>query len=225
MMGARDVRAAVFLSCLGATMVAGAVMGSQQRMDEGFRQMNEGQFGRAIESFEAVVRAQPENRKAVLALGAAYAKLGRHGSAIEVLEPLVKQSTTDYISRNNLAWVLVAKRNQPDLALAVVDEVRKGSGPTPVAAEKLPPAFLDTIGLVYQKLARPDKYPEMQAMFEAAVKRYPNDPRMYLYRSREDDEIIGEMRIKPATVVRMENAHARFEVALTMRRPQAAPTH
>ncbi len=95
---------------------------------------------------------------------------------------LIKQNNQNFIAANNLAWILAEIKNDPNAALALVEEVRKGkNGTRPISPERFPVDFLDTLGVIYTKLNRSDRLPEMRITFEAAVKRYPNDPRMFLY--------------------------------------------
>jgi predicted Zn-dependent protease len=91
--------------------------------------------------------------------------------------------TRDYnVAGNNVAWIRSEIKNDPLGALALVEEVRKGrDGGRPIRAERLPPDFLDTLGSVYLRLNRADRFPEMRTTFEAATRRYPTDPRMFLY--------------------------------------------
>lgn len=96
---------------------------------------------------------------------------------------ILKRNPRHFVAGNNLAWLLAAERNDPEKALALVTEVRKArGGDRPVGPERLPADFLDTIGLVYTKLPpTPDRAAEMRALFEAAARRYPTDPRMRLF--------------------------------------------
>ena len=46
-----------------------------------------------------------------------------------------------------------------------------------------------------------------------------DDPSLFLYRVRKGRTVRGELRIKPAPIVRKDDAHARFDVSLVMDRP------
>jgi Tfp pilus assembly protein PilF len=95
---------------------------------------------------------------------------------------VLKQHKGLFIAANNLAWVLATRLNDPDQALRILQEVRKGpySG-KPISADRLNVEFLDTAGSVYEKLARAELYAEMRDLFETARRRYPRDPRMFLH--------------------------------------------
>jgi hypothetical protein len=101
--------------------------------------------------------------------------------AVAVYRQLLDRNPRHFIAGNNAAWVLAAKKNDPAGALRIVEDVRKGLAGRPIGAERLPPDFLDTIGVVYRKLDRADRYTEMRELFEAAARRYPTDPRMHLF--------------------------------------------
>jgi hypothetical protein len=47
------------------------------------------------------------------------------------------------------------------------------------------------------------------------------DPRLFLYQVKEGRTVIGDLRITPSAIVRMDDPHARFDVVLTMTRPKA----
>ncbi|MCS6865225.1 MAG: tetratricopeptide repeat protein [Gemmataceae bacterium] len=102
--------------------------------------------------------------------------------AITIYNEILKKFPRDLIAGNNLAWILCEVKNQPQSALTVVEEIRKAQGSDrPIGPERLPADFLDTIGTIYAKLKRPERYAEMKSLFTVAAKRYPDDPRMHLY--------------------------------------------
>ena len=81
-----------------------------------------------------------------------------------------------------LARLMAEQGIDLDEALQILDEVRLGRytrKPLPVA--RIPADILDTWGRVYRRLNDPTRAREAIALFEAATKRYPNDPRMYLH--------------------------------------------
>lgn len=51
-------------------------------------------------------------------------------------------------------------------------------------------------------------------------RRLTNDPSVYLYQVEYDGQALSELRIKTASIVRSSSAYSRFEVALTMNRPE-----
>jgi tetratricopeptide (TPR) repeat protein len=142
--------------------------------------------GGAIDEAESrareVQKSFPTAERVLLMLGDIALARKNWDEAIKVYDQIVKAQPRHYVAGNNLAWILAEKKNNPAAALALVEEVRKGrAGDKPISPGRLPPDFLDTIGVVYLKLNRPERLTEMRGMFEAAVLRYPGDPRMYLY--------------------------------------------
>ena len=101
--------------------------------------------------------------------------------ALALYREVLKQTPRHFVAGNNVAWILAEIKNDPVAALAIVEEIRKARGDRVVAPERLPADFLDTIGAIYVKLNQPARSAEMRTMFEAAVTRYPTDPRMHLF--------------------------------------------
>lgn len=128
-----------------------------------------------------ILKARPDDTGALLLASDIAIAKQEWDKAIPYYQTLLAKNPRAFVAGNNLAWILAAKKNDPAKALAVVDEVRKGRGVNPIAAERLPADFLDTLGLVYVKLNNPGRFIEMRQTFEGAVKRYPTDARMALY--------------------------------------------
>jgi tetratricopeptide (TPR) repeat protein len=123
----------------------------------------------------------PDSDTAHLMLGDLYIAQAAWDKAIPEYRKVLDRMPQHYIAGNNLAWVLAMHKNDPAGALKVVEDVRKGKGAAPVAVNRLPVSFLDTIGVVYGRVNKPEKFLEMKDIFETAIKRYPLDPRMYMY--------------------------------------------
>lgn len=147
-----------------------------------------GAFHKAQDSEEAARRARevlssdPNHLGALLLLGEIALARQQWDEALSTYNTILKLRPRHFVAGNNLAWILAEKMQQPAQALAIVQDIWKGRpGLPPVAPERLPAEFLDTIGVIYSKLQRSDLYPEMRSIFEAAIRRYPADPRMYLY--------------------------------------------
>ena len=51
------------------------------------------------------------------------------------------------------------------------------------------------------------------------VRELNDDPSLFLYRVREGRKVLSELRIKPAHIVRSDEPHTRFDVALLIDRP------
>lgn len=129
-----------------------------------------------------VLKARPDADRAEVLLGEIAIAEEKWDEALAIYRKMLDRNPRHFIAGNNLAWILAEKKNDAAGALKVVDEIRKASaGGPPVGAERLPAAFLDTIGAVYVKAKRSDRYEAMRRDFEAAVQRYPADPRMLLY--------------------------------------------
>ncbi len=136
----------------------------------------------ALVRLREVTGRDPNHLGALLLLGEIALAAQRWDEAIAAYNAVLKSQPRHFVAGNNLAWILAEKLQQPDRALLIVQEIWKGRGGVkPVAPERLPAEFLDTIGVIYKKLNRTDLFAEMRTIFEAAVRRYPADPRMYLY--------------------------------------------
>ncbi len=145
-------------------------------------------FYRAKAYAEADARARealkmfPTATRVSMMIGDIALSRGDWDTARAVYTEVLKAQPRHFTAGNNLAWILAEKKNDPVAALAIVEDVRKArDGDKPVSAERLPADFLDTIGVVYMKLNRADKMPEMRTTFDIATKRYSTDPRMFLY--------------------------------------------
>jgi predicted Zn-dependent protease len=133
---------------------------------------------RAVE----ILKGNPAHTAAMLVLGDIAVANKQWDKALAVYREVLKQNQRHFIAGNNLAWILAEQKNDPAGALVVVEEIRKGAaGDKPIGPERLPADFLDTIGVVYLKLNKSERFAEMRTIFEAAARRYPADPRMYLY--------------------------------------------
>lgn len=136
----------------------------------------------AIRRARDVLHNEPNHLGALLLLGQIALQRQQWDEALTAYNTVLKLQPRHFVAGNNLAWILAEKLQQPERALAIIHDIWKGRPDLkPVAPERLPADFLDTIGVVYTRLNRPDLYPEMRLIFEAAVRRYPADPRMYLY--------------------------------------------
>ena len=141
-----------------------------------------GDFEEAVRRAREVLTSDPNQVGALLLLGEIAVARQQWDEALGIYNTILKLRPRHFVAGNNLAWILAEKLQQPAQALAVVQDIWKGRPDLPpVAPERLPADFLDTVGVIYSKLQRTDLYPEMRSLFEAAIRRYPTDPRMYLY--------------------------------------------
>jgi tetratricopeptide (TPR) repeat protein len=153
--------------------------------------------GQAVEEAEKwlqrVLEIQPNNEAAYLFLGEIHlyrmaqakepSQRRMHAAqARDAFSQVYKQRKGHFVAGNNLAWLLAAELRDPEEAYRIAVEVRQNRyTKAPVAGDQLPASFLDTFGLIYDQLARPQQAAEARDLFEAARKRYPQDARMYLY--------------------------------------------
>jgi predicted Zn-dependent protease len=103
----------------------------------------------------------------------------RYTDACELYRKVLLKNPDHLIAANNLAYLLGVEMNRPAEADEVVRATRQNrfTGQV-IPGDRLNPDFLDTIGLIYQKLNQPERLPEMRDLFERAWTRYPDDPRV-----------------------------------------------
>jgi predicted Zn-dependent protease len=123
----------------------------------------------------------PDNVAILIRLGDVYLAQSSWDKARAVYEKIWAKNRSAAVA-NNLAWLLAKHLDNAPEALRLVQEARQGPfSHKPIAVERLRPEFLDTLGVVYTKMGKASLYPEMRDLFEAARRRYPHDPRMYMY--------------------------------------------
>lgn len=142
------------------------------------------QLPEAKKRVDLVLKDIPDSPAALLMAGDIAMAENDWGRAEQVYRKRLADEKKDFVAANNLAWILVEKKADAKEAIDLVTKIRAGFGPKPIAAERLPAEFLDTIAVVYLKLNDPAQFAEMRETFEGAVKRYPTDPRMHLYLGR-----------------------------------------
>ncbi|MFT3883798.1 MAG: hypothetical protein QM703_29725 [Gemmatales bacterium] len=88
----------------------------------------------------------------------------------------------DMVSGNKLAWLMVSELNDPTEAYRIMQEVRAAKFyARPMTGDMLPVEMLDTLAVVYSKLAQTDLVQERLQTFEAARRRYAEEARVALY--------------------------------------------
>jgi tetratricopeptide (TPR) repeat protein len=102
--------------------------------------------------------------------------------AIELYEAVWKAAPGHPVAGNNLAWLMCMERKDPKAALAIIEKVRLGrlSG-KPVSGDRLNAEILDTAGVVYNAAGKHD---EELKLFEEAIQRYKNEPRVFVHLGR-----------------------------------------
>lgn len=152
------------------------------------------QFGEAAAWLKRAMELCPDHEGAQLLIGQLLIEQMRGQPArSEARRTLAQQAATVFskiyrrqqgqlLSGNNLAWLLASELNDPTEAYRIMQEVRTPKYYTrPMTGDMLPVAVLDTLGLVYNKLDRPEQLQERIAVFEAARRRYAEEPRIALY--------------------------------------------
>jgi len=76
----------------------------------------------------------------------------------------------DLVAGNNLAWLLATELDQAEQAVDVVQQVR---GKMPL--QDLPPIFVETMAIVYQKARRPQ---DAEKLLKSALASRPEEPRL-----------------------------------------------
>lgn len=139
-------------------------------------------FDEAENRLREVRKTFPTSERPALMLGDVSIVKKDWATAEAIYRELLKQNPQNFVAGNNLAWILSEIKNKPEEALVLVESMRRPrAGGRAIGAERLPADFLDTIGAVYVKLNRTEKFPEMQVLFENAIRRYSMDPRMFMY--------------------------------------------
>ena len=138
-----------------------------------------GKYPEAKKRVDAVLKDEPESGVALMMAGDIAMASKSWDEAERLYRQLLAKAPENFIAANNLAWVLAEHKNNPAEAVKLMDVARLSGNDTPVAAERLPADFLDTYGRVYLKLQDKSKFSAMREMFEAAVRRYTDDPRLF----------------------------------------------
>lgn len=151
--------------------------GANLAVAAGFYRANK--YPEAKKRVEAVLKDDPDSAVALMMAGDIAMADTKWDDADRLYRQRLAKAPEDFVAANNLAWVLAEHKNNPAEALKLMDAARLSGNDTPVAAERLPADFLDTYGRVYLKLNAKDKFPAMRDMFEGAVRRYADDPRLF----------------------------------------------
>ncbi|MFO0970111.1 MAG: tetratricopeptide repeat protein [Gemmataceae bacterium] len=139
-------------------------------------------YDEAEKWLEAALKRRPDDVAILMLQGECL--LGRENwkGARAHYEAILRKTPNQFVVTNNLSWLLAAKLGEPERALALARVFRLGLHSKKILpGNRLNASFLDTLGVIYTALNRKDLYPEMRDLFEPAVRRYPADPRMYLY--------------------------------------------
>lgn len=160
-----------------AKRLAAARAGINLATARGFFRANK--FAEAKKRVDEVLKDDPASAAALMMAGDIAMSTKDWDTAERVYGERLKKAPDDFIAANNLAWVLSEHKNNPKKALELLDVARLSGNDTPVAAERLPADFLDTYGRVYLKLNDKAQWDAMVKLFEPAVRRYSDDPRLH----------------------------------------------
>jgi tetratricopeptide (TPR) repeat protein len=129
-----------------------------------------------------LLEKHPDQEGALLLLGDVYLKREAWQQARDHYQQLLEKHPNNFIAANNLAWLLAVHYHDAPAAYRVAQEARKSRySHELLPGDRLNEEFLDTLGVVYRGLDKPEVVADMRELFEAARRRYPNDPRMYFY--------------------------------------------
>lgn len=99
--------------------------------------------------------------------------------AVSAFSSVYRRNPTQTFAGNNIAWLLCTELNDPAEAYRIMQEVRmRKHYARPMSGDLLSVEMLDTLGKIYHKLARPDYAQEQIDLFEAARRRYSEEPRI-----------------------------------------------
>ena len=102
------------------------------------------QFAKALEIYDALLKADSRNPDVLRARGDVYLRLGKHANAVKDLTQAVKLEPKDTASLNNLAWLYATATEsalkRPERALALAERA---------AALSPRPHVLDTLAQCY----------------------------------------------------------------------------
>jgi tetratricopeptide (TPR) repeat protein len=156
--------------------------------------MKAGQYQEATIWLQRALQNAPGHEPTLLLLGEAFlqrmfletaASVNRKALARQAAacyQQIYKNKKGDPLVGNNLAWLQISELGDSAEAYRIAQEVRLGKFFTkPLPGEQLSADFLDTLGLIYEKMASADQTAERIELFESAQKRYTQDPRVFLH--------------------------------------------
>jgi tetratricopeptide (TPR) repeat protein len=98
--------------------------------------------------------------------------------AIALFEAVWRESPGQPTAGNNLAWLLATERQDGAAAAAIMDRLRQARpGARPLGGNQLSPSVLDTASVVYLAAG---KVEEALQLLQEALRRYRDEPRVYL---------------------------------------------
>lgn len=106
---------------------------------------------------------------------------------IAAYDKVWKLSPGNFVAGNNLAYLLLKERNQPEAAYLLVQELRRGQHSRKVlSGDRLDLAFLDTLAEVYLGSKHSA---EAVDVLKQALQRHKKEPRVYLLLGRANKDL------------------------------------
>jgi hypothetical protein len=136
---------------------------------------------------QPLVKEFPDQDAPKLILAEAYGGRKDWKRAVEVYSAMWEKGKGGVAVGNNLAYLLVKHFNSPanaEKAYEIAQQLRTNKfSKRVISGDRLRAEFLDTLGVIYRALPKPDarRLNEAKDLFEAARRRYQNDARVYLY--------------------------------------------
>lgn len=150
-----------------------------------------GENSQAIACYQKAIDLVPEYETAQLLLGNQYlvhlkqcppASASRQQTvqaAVAIYTSIYRRHPGHAVAGNNLAWLMATELNNGLEAYRIMQEVRVGKHRVkPLAGDMMSVALLDTLGVIYQKMNKPEQQAERLEIFETARRRYHDDPRV-----------------------------------------------
>jgi tetratricopeptide (TPR) repeat protein len=148
-----------------------------------------GETGKAISQYQAMLAKQPKFIQAYMAIGTIYEAEGKKPEAREMYEKALEVNPDFAPAANNLAWMLLQNNEDPDRAMALAK----------IAKEQLPddPNVADTLGLAF--IAK-GLYQSAVSELSMAVEKLPEHPTVQyhlglaLWKSGEKEQAIEALK-------------------------------
>lgn len=169
------IRYRVFMLLLIGLLCAGSAafpadMGLQRHFDEGNTYFNEGQYGKAIESYNRVLALSPDFQQAYYNRGLAYYKAGKYDEAIADYSRVVSTGSDNADIYNNRALAYLKKG---DFESAISDYTKVIS-----LNSRYSDAYHNR-GIAYANIG---KFDEAIEDYNRGIALKPKDPNIYLSR-------------------------------------------
>ncbi len=82
-----------------------------KQIDKAYFRVQSGGVQDAVSLFHAVLKKDPDNKRARFGLGTAYIQLQNYKKALAMLEPMADEFPEDYFLKNNIAWLYATAKD------------------------------------------------------------------------------------------------------------------